>query len=555
MNEPDRQRAAESRIEALFDEVVDLSPGEQHERLSAREGSDRDVVAAVRRLLASLRDLPDAFLGGNREQPAEESRVPERIGGYRVRRAIGEGGMGIVYEAEQDSPRRRVALKVIRPEVATRVIRRRFAREAELLGRLQHPGIAHVYESGDAEVDGRSLPYFAMEYIDGEPLDGYARRKKLGLRQRLELVARVADAVQYAHVAGIVHRDLKPSNLLVVDAPVTRSSSTAVDFVDIGQPKVLDFGIARVVEAESDLTMQTHAGQIIGTLAYMSPEQVVGDSAQIDTRCDIYALGVILYELLVGRHPHELAGLSIVEAARIIREDEPTGLGSIDRSLRGDVSTIVGKALAKEKERRYLSASELAADLRRHLNDEPIEARPASTIYQLRKFARRNRALVGGVVTTFIALLLGLVGTGYYLVETNHALDEVGRTKREISKHLYGTRMILGAQAVEKTGALDRVRELVDLTRDQPMGTVRGWEWFYLLSECHREARILEIGERGESIDARPGSGDLAVATTMHVRVYEGDTFAVRWTAPVAGDASVRDDRVHVAWSPTGDRL
>jgi tetratricopeptide (TPR) repeat protein len=320
------------------------------------------------------------------------AHVPPRIGRYRILRVIGEGGMGTVYEAEQESPRRTVALKVIRPGFVTPSHLRRFEQESHLLGRLQHPGIAQVYEAGTADSGHGPQPYFAMELVRGETLERVAEAHRLDVRARLDLFARVCDAVHHAHQKGIVHRDLKPANILVDEA---------------GQPKVLDFGVARATDSDVHATMHTEVGAIVGTLAYMSPEQVAADPTALDTRSDVYALGVVLYELLSGRLPYDLRQKGLTEAVRIIRDEDPTRLSMISPPLRGDVETITAKALSKERERRYASAAELAADIRRYLKDEPIVARPPTTSYQLRKFAARNRALVLGLAAVFVALLVG----------------------------------------------------------------------------------------------------------------------------------------------------
>jgi tetratricopeptide (TPR) repeat protein/predicted Ser/Thr protein kinase len=337
--------------------------------------------------------------------PGEAAPIPPVVGRYRILRLLGEGGMGAVYEAEQDFPHRTVALKVIRAGYADTQMLRRFETEAQALGRLQHPGIAQIYDAGTAETPYARQPYIAMEMVRGRTLLAWCAEHHLVFRQRLELMAKVCDAVQHAHQRGLIHRDLKPANILVGED---------------GQPKILDFGIARLTDSDAQATRQTSMGQIIGTLAYMSPEQVTGDPGELDTRSDVYTLGVILYELLAGKAPYEI-GKQIHEAMRTIREQEPAALRSIDRNLGGDVESIVAKALEKDKVRRYGSAAELAADIRRYLHDEPIVARPASTTYQIRKFARRHKALVGGIAAVFAVLVLGVVASTWEAVQARRA--------------------------------------------------------------------------------------------------------------------------------------
>ncbi len=344
---------------------------------------------------------PGAWPGAVSSAADVEEHAPARIGHYRILRLLGEGGMGAVYEAEQDLPHRTVALKLIRTGYASAEMLRRFENEAQALGRLQHPGIAQIYEAGRAG----NQPYFAMELVHGETLLAYCEHRKPSTRQRLELVARICDAVQHAHQRGLIHRDLKPANILVEES---------------GQPRILDFGVARLTDSDAHATRQTDIGQLVGTLAYMSPEQVLGDPEEIDTRSDVYALGVILYELLAGKGPYVI-GRQLHEVVRTIREEEPSALSSVNRSYRGDIETVVGKALEKDKTRRYGSAAELAADLRRHLHDEPITARPPSTTYQIRKFARRNKALVVGVAAVFVVLAAGVVASTWEAVQARRA--------------------------------------------------------------------------------------------------------------------------------------
>ena len=332
--------------------------------------------------------------------------LPTHVGRYRIVRLLGKGGMGAVYEAEQDNPRRSVALKVIRSFWASPQLLRRFEQESQMLGRLHHPGIAQIYEAGTADTPSGPEPYFAMEIIHGKPLIEYANEAKLSTRQRLTLMIEICEAVQHAHQRGIVHRDLKPGNILVEES---------------GQPKILDFGLARVMDSDTEqMTRETDMGQLLGTLPYMSPEQVAADPMAIDTRTDVYALGVILYELLTDKLPYTLSQ-HLPEAVRTIQQVDPAPLSSVSRLYRGDIETIVGKALEKDKTRRYGSASELAADIRRHLGDEPITARPPSTMYQLRKFARRNKGLVIGAVTVFTVLVAGIVASTWGAVRARRA--------------------------------------------------------------------------------------------------------------------------------------
>ncbi len=316
------------------------------------------------------------------------------LGGYRLLSSLGEGGMGVVYHAEQDAPRRIVALKVVRPEMVTPVFLRRMEFEAEALGRLQHPGIARIYEAGFFETAAGRRPFLAMELVEGRPLDAYAASSRISTRARVALVLDVCDAVQHAHQRGVIHRDLKPANILVDDQ---------------GRSKVVDFGIARLADHGPSAAL-TRSGQILGTLPYMSPEQVEG-GVDLDTRTDVYSLGVIGYELLAGHLPVEVAGATVTEAARRIVDQDPRLLGSVDRRLAGDLETIFAKALEKDRERRYASAAELALDLRRYLQDEPIHARLRSAFYVWSRFARRHRALVFGVAATIVALVAGVIGT------------------------------------------------------------------------------------------------------------------------------------------------
>jgi eukaryotic-like serine/threonine-protein kinase len=332
------------------------------------------------------------------------------LGEFTLLRVLGAGSAGIAYVAEQPHPRRGVAVKVLRGRARADLLRR-FEQEAEVLARLDHPGIATVYTACTG--DAGTPPYIAMELVEGPPITEFVESASLGPAAILRLVAEVCDAVQHAHQRGVIHRDLKPANILV----------------DLqGRPKVLDFGVARIVEPNLPLaTLHTMTGQVVGTLPYMSPEQVGGDPRDVDTRTDIYALGVILYRLLAGRLPFELSTANLAEAARTICQREPPDLASLRPELAGDVSSIVSRAMARHKERRYESAASMAADLRRAAIGDPIEAHRDSAWSVLRSRLARYRLVTSAAAATSI-VLMGLVG--YAVVQradARAAVEQVGR--------------------------------------------------------------------------------------------------------------------------------
>lgn len=373
--------ASWQELKALFEEAAVLDQSEW-EGFAAAHCQDEQQRADLLDLLASNQEAPRDFLQSPIAQPGSD----ETIGDYTLGAVLGVGGMGTVYEATQDSPRRSVALKVMRSFATSGAQARRIAAEAEILGRLQHPGIARIHAAGTEMVRGHEAAWFAMELVPAAlPITTYAERHKLGEAACVRLFLQVCDAVQYAHHKGVIHRDLKPGNILVGDD---------------GVPRVIDFGVAHSVGTEASDSMRTQAGELIGTLAYMSPEQCRGDVADVDTRSDVYALGTVLYELLTTRLPFDVAGKPVTEALRIIDHKSPMR----DDRLKGDMEAIVFKALEKAPERRYLSVQALAEDIGHHLRSEPIRARPPSLTYQLRLFARRNRA---GFVAT-IAVLVGM---------------------------------------------------------------------------------------------------------------------------------------------------
>lgn len=424
------------QVMRLFDEVCDMSAASRAAFLDDVCANDPELRREVESLVAHDRRAIDvveaAEAGGGAGALASsigsesDADVPDRIGPYTLGKEIGRGGMGVVYEAQQTSPNRRVALKLIRGGFATAGTERRFKLEAEVLGRLQHAGIAHIYDAGIANAAGRSQPYLAMELVDGAPLTEFVRAHRLSAREILALAARLCDAVHHAHQKGVIHRDLKPENVLVVEHASSEDAVSSGDrtLMSVGQPKVLDFGVARLIDPDAEaVTQQTNVGQLVGTLGYMSPEQLAGDPSAIDTRSDVYALGVMLYRLLAGRMPHDFSGKPLAEAARITREIEPPRLKTVNRAYRGDIDTIVTKAIATDPDRRYESAAALADDVRRFLSDEPIAAHPPSAAYTLRKFARRNRGLVSGAGLALVALVGGTLGMGFLYAEASAQRD------------------------------------------------------------------------------------------------------------------------------------
>lgn len=321
-----------------------------------------------------------------------------RLGDVTIVRLIAVGGMGRVYEGLQGMPCRSVAVKVIRPGLLSPEAMRRFQFEAQILGRLTHPAVARIYSMGVEPLGETLVPYFVMEYVEeAKSLTAYAADNALSIRDRVVLFGEACRAVAHGHAKGVIHRDLKPGNILV-DAH--------------GQVKVIDFGVARNTDGDiARTTMHTDAGQIVGTLCYMAPEQFHDSAATIDVRADVYTLGVVLYELLTGRLPYEIQGCPIYEVARVVKEVEPRSPSAIVPSLRGDAATIVGKCLEKERAHRYATAADLEADVARFLRGEPLAARPPGVVDSLRRLTRRHRlaaAAATGVVAAFVVAFIGI---------------------------------------------------------------------------------------------------------------------------------------------------
>ncbi|MBK9189537.1 MAG: protein kinase [Phycisphaerales bacterium] len=565
------------RAEEIFASAFELPPGERTRYVEQACDSDpalRDQVAGL------LRDHDQAggvflnpdevrrltALDGVRGDFEDERRLPPGtiVGDYVIESLLGEGGMGVVYVASQGRPARQVAIKVIRGAFGTRGLVRRFEHEAEVLARLQHPGIAQVLSAGTAMIEGVRRPYIAMELIRGEDLVHHCTQRELSSRERVALMARVCDAVQHAHQRGVIHRDIKPQNILVNEE---------------GQPKVLDFGVARVASREDAMTtIRTSMGQLIGTLAYMSPEQIGGDPAEVDTRSDVYALGVVLYQVLSGRLPHNVSSRSLPEAARIIREEAPERLSRTSRVLRGELETIVAKAIEKDKARRYQSAADLGADLRRYLAGEPILASP-DTLYVLGKQIARYRWVVAA---TLIALI-GLAGFSLYAswqasAQRSLALAEQrAREDAEGARRLADNRAIaleralyisrIGhAHAAAAGGDLIRARQQLDACNTED----RGWEWRHI-RHLTDESRV--IGKVGFNPRFTHASGKASVMAVVDeygvVRTCDTRTGEERLRVPsdakyIFAILDPRDERiacvvyqgdVHIVDARTGQRL
>ncbi|AKS41312.1 serine/threonine-protein kinase [Wenzhouxiangella marina] len=433
------------QLEALFHELEAATPEARAERLAQIQAENPalhdellGLLEAPNTLLRDEQALDRMASEGGLAAALDRQQDPERIGPYCLGAKLGEGGMGRVYLAEQREPvRRQVALKLLRHGFDSDEARARFRAERQALAILEHPNIARVLDAGSTD-DGR--PWFAMEYIDGQPITRWATEQGLDLKARIRLLLPVCDAIQHAHRKGLIHRDLKPSNLLVVDTP------------EGPQVKVIDFGIARQLDlGEDERSQVTRLGELVGTPEYMSPEQASLGEIDIDTRSDVYALGLVLYELLVGELPHtgaELRKLGIEAMCRTIREADtprPSRVRSatLDEGtlnwrsrLKGDLDSVLLKALAKDRERRYGSASELADDLRRYLDDEPVLAQPPSLRYRAGKFIRRHRWPVSAAALVALALIAGTIIASHGLIQARLALAESEASLAEAE--LYG---------------------------------------------------------------------------------------------------------------------
>jgi WD40 repeat protein/serine/threonine protein kinase len=452
---------------------------------------DQPAATGTQAALQALAEVADPF-DGIPGAPITE-KPGDRIGRYQLLEKIGEGGCGMVYLAQQETPlRREVALKIIKLGMDTKTTVARFDAERQALAMMDHPNIAKVFDAGATDT-GR--PYFVMELARGRKITDYCAEHQLPTRKRLELFIQVCQAVQHAHQKGIIHRDLKPSNVLV----------TVSDGIPV--PKVIDFGIAKATEGKlTDQTLFTAFEQFLGTPAYMSPEQAAMTSLDIDTRSDIYSLGVLLYELLAGTTPFDtktLLAAGVDELRRVIREKEPprpsTKLHQTQRAERSigqqsqianrksqihsDLDWIVMRCLEKDRARRYATANDLAADLQRHLNNEPILARPPSRLYEFQKTVRRHKVGFAATTAVILALVAGLALAMLGLVQARHQRDYA-------NLRAYTSDMTVVQQAWDE-GNLSRARDKLQQYVPKPGETdLRGFEWRYLWKLCQDESRF-----------------------------------------------------------------
>ena len=463
---------------ALLVEAASLETAERAAFLAARCGGDealrRDVEAMLRVHDGSAAHETADALRDVAARAADALRAdhspPAQLGSWTLLDRIAEGGMGVVYKARQERPERFAAIKFLRPELASDRAVRRLELEAEVLAQFDHPGIAKVYAMGVVEDEGRARPYFAMEFVEGKPIDRYADEAGLDVDARIDLLCAVCSAVDHAHRRGVIHRDLKPGNILVTSE---------------GHVKVLDFGVARVARSP-DATASLHltTGGLLGTLSYMGPEQIVGD--QVSTSTDVYALGVVLYQLLTGRLPLDLAGVPLARAAERLQHETPPLVGSVDARLRGDLEVVVATALAKDPARRYPSAAALADDLRHVQRREPIRARSPRALYLLGRFVARHRAAVS-VASLLLAALLGSLVLAMQSASRERRAraqaDNVSEAARKSSYRAALASALLGAEM----GYTSQVREALE---EAPL-ELRRWEWDLLAADVDESARVL----------------------------------------------------------------
>ncbi|MFO1078357.1 MAG: serine/threonine-protein kinase [Planctomycetota bacterium] len=442
--QPDRWTA----VRELFEHALDLPAADREPFVRDRCGADAGLAAEVLALLRADEVVAVPVLD---EGAAAWSRTHDLAGrtiaGFRVLRRIGEGGMGTIYEAEQQRPQRSVALKTLSVRIASERARRRFEDEAEILARLRHPAIAQVIDAGSANLDGQDVPWFAMELVEGpRPIDRFVREEALGARATAALFLTVCEAVHYAHQRGVIHRDLKPGNVLVDRH---------------GQPKVIDFGIARLAD-DGDRLARTRTSEFLGTLAYMSPERLTGMNQGADTAGDVYALGVVLYELLAHEPPFPVHGLPPARLVEVVQQTTPQPPSRHGRGVPLELDWITMKAMSKEPGRRYRSAGELAQELARFEEGEPLQAGPPSATYRLRQLAWRHRLLLGAAGVLFAAIAIGFVvaAAGWHRVAAAERLASRRADTLTAVNH-FQERILRGAYGTEKGGDV-RLADVVD---------------------------------------------------------------------------------------------
>jgi len=503
--------------------------------LQLRESADRFFEPGSAVLQMPLHNEKAAGISDPPVTGNDPEEMDTRVGHYRLLDRLGEGGCGIVYLAEQMEPvRRRVALKIIRLGMDTENVVARFEMERQALAMMDHPNIARVYDAG-ATSSGR--PFFVMQWVEGEKITDFCDKKRLDIRQRVELFTRVCLAIQHAHQKGVIHRDIKPSNIIVMDCD------------GVAVPKVIDFGVAKATtESPGENSTFTEAGQFIGTPAYMSPEQAGDVRMDVDTRCDIYALGALLYELLTGLppfDPKELQELEVSEIRRILREVdprepsarvaamEPADLRETAASrscephklpslLRGDLDRIVMMAMEKDRQHRYGSADALAADLWRYLHDEPVMARPSSRRYRLRRLVRRNKVVFAAGSMVLATLIAGL-GTSTWMFlrekQARHAqmrLRSETEAARAVETQLRGqaeAREACAQAAVKLSyGQIEQADLLLAaIPNDRVPSSLEAADAFRKVGEWHRQAgRIQQAAERFTALAAAISAADNA---------------------------------------------
>lgn len=532
-------------LRSIFDAAAERPPASREAFVIEAAHGDSALAAEVLSLLSAL-DTAGEFLdtdaGTLFDLSAPEAPSPSlatgeaeirgvEIGGFRLLKLIGRGGMGSVYEAEQESPRRRVALKVLKSWDVTSSGRRRFIEEANILARLQHPGIAHVFSAGvhslgplpgllpalaSEQPDAppvTGVPWIAMELVDAaRPLTEFCESSRLDVVHRLNLFLAVCDAVHHGHVRGVIHRDLKPQNILVDRA---------------GTAKVIDFGVARAL-ADPALKPSTESrtldGALIGTLRYMSPEQCDGQAASADTRTDVYALGVILYELLTSAAPYDLDGLTLSAAARRVVEAPVIPPRRFTPKLPRDLETIVLRALEKSPGRRYQTVFEFAADLRRYLAREPIHARPSTALYRLTRFARRRPALMVLSVLAICGLVAGIIGISVGLAHERAARRESDTRREQAERQSLLANLFAADSDLTRGDGGSALRRLAAIPPDR-----RGWEWRYLSRRSDSSVQHWSFGPEICWLFPSP-RGDLIARHFGHrLEMYNSDQRSLRW--------------------------